>query len=144
MNCPFCNTPVDEHPANRCMDKWVAVLVGWTPPQKTWQELQGQKLSVGKRMRLLAWHDAEGSGHSECAPYSTDIAAAMGALEGWLAIHNRRVCEIDWDGAKGLWGVGLYLSRDPARIPEWCGDAETLRLAICRAIIKAKENEHAG
>ena len=139
MNCPFCNTPVDEHPANRCMDAWAAKSFGWTKkvydnePNGAWC-WEGEHQGDGVRSFVA---------FSDWSP-STDIAAAMGALEGWLAIHNRRVCEIDWGGAKGLWGVGLYLSRDPARIPEWWGDAETLRLAICRAIIKAKENEHAG
>ena len=30
MNCPHCNTSVDEHEAGRCLDAWVAeAVMGW-------------------------------------------------------------------------------------------------------------------
>ncbi len=27
MNCPHCKIDVDEHPANLCLDHWVAIVV---------------------------------------------------------------------------------------------------------------------
>ena len=63
MNCPHCGVHIDEHPASRCLDAWVAVDV---------MELAGVGLdSVGDFQYL----------HSPDRPhfvseYSTDIAAA--------------------------------------------------------------------
>ena len=28
MNCPHCNTHIDEHPANACLNDWVAEAMG--------------------------------------------------------------------------------------------------------------------
>lgn len=28
--CPHCSTPLSEHPANRCLDRWAAERAGWT------------------------------------------------------------------------------------------------------------------
>ncbi|KKK66418.1 hypothetical protein LCGC14_2964270, partial [marine sediment metagenome] len=32
MNCPHCETLIDEHKATRCLDAWIAEYVmGWKP-----------------------------------------------------------------------------------------------------------------
>lgn len=28
MNCPYCGVHIDEHPASRCLDKWIAQVFG--------------------------------------------------------------------------------------------------------------------
>ena len=62
--CPLCSTPLSEHPANRCLDAWAAIVRGFDnvhlPSSHPGTYLMGRGITVaGPR-------------------YSQDIAAAMG------------------------------------------------------------------
>lgn len=46
LRCPGCQTALDQHPASRCLDVWVAeVVLGWRP---VWAVV----LDVGVPLRL--------------------------------------------------------------------------------------------
>jgi len=72
MNCPHCQIAVDEHPANRCLDAWVAEKVmGWEssygdsywimlPPEGSTGRTEGRSYSV--------------------PPYSSSFSASMKIL----------------------------------------------------------------
>ena len=118
--CPRCQTPVDEHPANRCLDALIAEKVmGWSssygdsywimsPPEGSTGRAEGRVYPVSK--------------------YSTFIKAAMEVVEKWPAwtIYKR------WNGS--LWYSTCLTDGE-----EWYAgpEASTVPHAICRAALKA-------
>lgn len=135
MNCPHCETPIEEHKAERCLDAWVAEYV----------------MGLCSHFLEFEWTDEKGDRYCECKKcgetikhpelkiYSTDISAAWRVIEamnneqiqghvGPTRLHRLKQC------SGTSWGV------------IWCSDfgyteevfASTASLAICRAAIKAK------
>jgi hypothetical protein len=84
--CPTCGISVSEHPANRCMDAWVAEKVmGWTRPPsgRGWnvttkfiRKTPEPKESEEAQLQVV-WLDDD----SEWMHFSTDIAAALEMVE---------------------------------------------------------------
>lgn len=109
--CPNCGTKLSEHPANRCLDAWVAESKGWI-----WiHHVRGDGspdtnrpaiLLPAKNRQWLTEMDVLGDGGREreidgCQPrYCSDISAAMGLLsfdsigEGpWILLFRGNACD---------------------------------------------------
>lgn len=123
MNCPHCNVHIDEHPASRCLDAWVARgVMDWM---------------------LVITHDdvdwvcADSEGQRRLIPaYSTDIAAAWEVVE-----KLSQYCYVDI----GVDVSGAQVQIDVNDNGEWqlafveSTRADTAPLAISRAAIKARK-----
>ncbi len=135
MRCPHCETDVDEHPANRCLDAWVAEAAMGNPPlyQATKKEnnewgttsIIGEPMSLSNCQELCERLDEgfvpdirAGNAH-----YSTSIAAAWEVVE---KLKNEYT-DIDFDGED--WRV--FFSTDTFAF------APDVKLAICHAALKA-------
>jgi len=126
MNCPQCNTPIDEHQATQCLDAWVAETalkksIAW-PAHNEHPAIPGLEL----------WN--------EQPRYSSDIAAAWQVVEGFKNFEPDRGgdsgfrVELHASGAFAAIGVYHELTIVGA-------SAQTAPLAICRAALKAIEHE---
>ena len=121
MNCPKCNTPVDEHKANRCLDEWVATVV-----------LNDPRPLPGDAGILVPYN-------ARLKEHSSEIRAAWMVVEemrerGWvLTLENE--CAFDCVHVK--FEIGLELDHP---IVAHTSRAEA-PLAICRAAIKAILND---
>ena len=164
--CPYCEVELDKHPANRCMDAWVQRVKGdevFGPIMRSFCDGEWSFSALGQDEPLTHLPGDEGYvyllpemakdfdkgwpsdmtifGHADCAfncvpEYSTDVAAAMGLLEsvdGWqLERHTA-----------DHYGADVWMPEDDAEngVGWFSGYANTLPLAICRSIIKAKLEE---
>ncbi|KKN10885.1 hypothetical protein LCGC14_1031990 [marine sediment metagenome] len=139
MKCPHCETEIDEHEANRCLDTWVAEAV------MEWRIVGG--IMEDGRGRGVELSDGNPAFPSR---YSTDIAAAWEVvgriLETWLIEINT----IDESLGPGMipqitWSVTIAEEYNSGGSPIWRGDfadfveADTAPLAICRAALKAAQ-----
>ena len=140
MNCPVCNTDIDNHPANRCLDAWVAEKVmGWdldkvareefisyrrhnTGIGMTGQEEYNEKQSRDRMLMLTIPY------------YSTDITAAWKVIDrldelysAWFEIRGPRV----WLARCNLPGYEQFSATGLANAS----------LAICRAALKAMKGD---
>jgi hypothetical protein len=83
--------------------------------------------------------DAEPTYMSDLPAYSIDIAAAMQVVE-WLRTREQGEAEPDFwrliDCGKEGWRVEVLWDHHDGEIPSASACAETLPLAICRAILK--------
>ncbi len=126
-NCPHCETPLDEHEANRCMDAWVETL-------RTGKRCEQYIDSV---FQTHDWHTRDGNTWGRPVPtFTTDTTAAIGLLLGM-------------DKKKYYWSLGNLC--DPENIE--CGicsnaapipvvaNAPSPEEAICRCYIAAREAE---
>lgn len=134
MNCPHCQTPIENHEASRCLDALIAEkIMGWKSSygDSFWQMLPPED-STGR---------AEGRVYS-VPEFSTKIEIAWRVIEamnneqiqghvGPTRLHRLKQC------SGKAWGV------------IWCTDfgyteevfAPTAQLAICRAALKALSQE---
>ncbi len=116
MNCPHCETEIDEHEANRCLDAWVAeAVMGWERSRHL-----GNWIFEGM-------DDARYVMQQHLPLFSTSIAAAwevVGRMPGMVRIEGPYN-----DG----WEVG---SVDDMYEWEFLSRASA-PLAICRAALKA-------
>lgn len=113
MNCPHCDTHVDEHHANRCFAVWIHIdVMGYGLPDHNWEDT-----------------------HCDCIRnYPWDIAAVFMVLQklegdGW-----------EWRIEKGncvLWRPEWVTSNLSAARPCIEGKADSTEHAICRAAVKA-------
>jgi len=132
MQCPECGTEIDEHPAGRCLDAWVAeVVMGW------------EHISENEPFRFLkerggciTEHGAEIFPHEkgtipELWRPSTDIAAAWVVVEkmhkeGWafeISIHDVTFDVVIW--------------KNPLVDFDGSTKDKNICLAICRAALKS-------
>ena len=108
MNCPHCDTPIDEHEASRCLDAWVDFVVFGAEPR-----IMSNGQIVGRKF------------------FSTDIAAAWGVV---AEANYDNVMKLRWynpDGRTSLHTVVFGFGEKTE------GEGESAPLAICRAALKA-------
>jgi len=81
MNCPYCDTPLDEHEANRCLDAWFHVVVMGL---KVWDNCLAPYPNTSRMFdpRRMTEHKTD---NTKCIGnpidyYSTDIAAAWAGV----------------------------------------------------------------
>jgi len=124
--CPFCKTPLDEHPANRCLDAWAEML--------------REKLSPGDYDAHPMWAMRKVRVASEewycIARFHSDIASAFGLFRilsesGAVRLSNGDgdTCDMDFLPFNGLVDVAVHI--EAADYPE----------AITKAFIAAKEGD---
>ncbi len=125
MNCPRCNLSVDEHPANRCMDAWVAEAV------------MGYRLIDGIWYYPPYRHGMMADDVGPVWRYSTSIADAWVVVEKFRRGHGGKAAacvmcltsdEADEDSYCRIFGV----DREDVQ-----GQATQMPLAISRAALKA-------
>lgn len=137
--CPTCNTPIDSHPASRCLDAWIA------------KEVMGLGLPKNK----LSWHKAnDGIGWKAERPdystdgtwlrswsyvewppnYSTSIYCAWQVLEEMKEEWFREVHSVGYNTG---WEAELELMIHYG--PTYKGYGKTAELAICIAALKATD-----
>ena len=121
MECPHCDTPIDEHEASRCLDAWVDFVVFGAEPR-----IMSNGQIVGRKF------------------FSTDIAAAWEMVEqlcSWKRDDNMLTLkgqgptpehpdeQEGWYDAEIAGAAGKWESLN----------ADTAPLAICRAALKAAQ-----
>lgn len=143
MNCPTCGLNIDEHPANRCLDAWVAGAV----IELTICTCHIPPVSGFDTMRCI---DCGGAIYPD---YSTDIVAAWEVVR---YLSNRAIEVVVAEGFSGNLSACMmyegtavpYLPRDTflhlATIEQASSDfgslcirtqAETVPLAVCKAAL---------
>ena len=119
MKCPHCNTPIDEHPASRCLDGWVAEnVIGWeTSPFGNWYWQMSPPIGSTGR--------AEGRVYN-VPNYSTRI------LYAWQVVEKAEIISVcrAWDAGGELKGWTAWADDSSM------SNASSPELAICRAAIK--------
>ena len=124
MNCPHCNTHIDEHPASRCLDAWVAKSVMRLEVYMSHDEYlragfpHAQYWSSAVHYPAYWWDKGWAM---SVAPYSSDIAAA------WQVMEKLKLSLFPMING---WSAGQYYKSHPAEAP-------TAPLAISRAAIKS-------
>lgn len=124
MNCPHCGTHIDEHPASRCLDAWVAddIFGGSANPDNVLWYWWDSSDDEGKRV-VLGVHLFAGP------KFSTDIAAAwqvLGKMGGFWTVQG-----YIYEGRTNHYYAG--------RRGHVGSRAPTAPHAICRAAIKASQ-----
>lgn len=126
IRCPHCETEIDEHKANRCLDAWVAEAV---------------------MIEKVNWMDTEGD-IIRLRPYSTDIAAAWEVVghfsEKQYHVEVWEEDGFDWSSARcRTWSpVDNFNDDEPVgrgwdETRDWKPGRASSPLAICRAALKA-------
>ncbi len=140
MNCPYCNTHIDEHDVAPCLDAWLAEVVMGGTETMNFQEKsecywrfespEGKSTLVDSKIfrGSVTWSP------SKRIKDAWEVVEKMAEEQmpkhvGPTMLHRLRQC-----GMKG-WGV------------IWCSDfgytrevfAQTAPLAICRAALVSKE-----
>ena len=150
MNCPNCGIDIREHPANRCMDSWIAEKVMGLVPCDAW-DLFHWSISGGEYIHHPEMCKCDNKCYptKACPGYSTDISAAWEVAEkmklsilpletGYFAgiydIENEYF-DADMGIIDGHFGSGYAGMRDI------CATAPTPELAICRAALLAVMEE---
>lgn len=155
MNCPTCGLDIDEHPANRCLDAWVAGAVfkrqvKYVPPEELPPagKIDGVPILRRHGVWLLDDYDPEQDGitvslwdvpASHVSHYSTDIVAAWKIVEtlrcGWRG-HAAACIDIK---------ISDWVSRPDCQVTIFAPDIVDVKaeayspcLAICRAALKVK------
>ena len=128
-NCPHCETPLDEHEADRCMDACCAIKAGW----KSVREIDGEWYGFNPGPGTIGMPLVEPVPH-----FATDTSAAMGLLTGLDAKkYGWRLTGL-WNGSSRC---SIWMREPPWNTHNWKHDAPTPAEAICRCFIKAKEAE---
>jgi len=122
MNCQHCNTHIDEHPANACLNEWIAVdIMGEEKPD-----------IVHERFHLRVIYSDGGNWYcgqeydknDVCIWYAKDFSGYISAA--WEVIeHLREETTLRWTNG---WWCTLGNSK---------ASAVQVTLAICRAAIRA-------
>ena len=135
MNCPHCETELDEHEANRCLDAWVAEAV-----MGELALMSPSPIYVGRFDWVMKgdWYVARENESPYRVPYySTSIAAAWEVVErSGILDHTENVLWRNPRAQKYFWHYG-YNQEFYSEILK----AETAPLAICRAALKAAGGE---
>lgn len=149
MNCPTCGLSVDEHPANRCLDAWVAEVVferqvKYVPPEELppAAKVDGVPILRKHGVWLLDDCDPEQDGvtvslwdvpASHVSHCSAEIAAA------WVIVSRMSGnSEFTYALLRQYPEYGIFVYDDwPAVVTALLGDKE-LPLHICRAALKVK------
>ncbi len=146
MKCPHCDTPIDEHEANRCLDAWVAeTMMGYKK-----RVFAGQSTdSLWDDERIFDVMESAGLTHTindkavHVPQYSALIVAAWEVVLDYTGRQYRVWLEgedgFDWS----RWYCAIYTpTADP--IGEGRDESGDLNirlasapLAICRAALKA-------
>ena len=130
LHCPECGIEIDEHPAGRCLDAWVAItIMNWKYAPKT-----------DPKIKLwLYWRRPDGMLKYEPPEYSTDIAAAWEVVEKMQKPNWAWHIESFYADGELRWWVLFWGDDEEGNIfDDGKGDAKTISLAICRAAIKDK------
>jgi len=134
MNCPHCNVHIDEHPASRCLDAWVAEAVMDGRPFLTEDDCKASQTAwtFGQnRWVMSSLHsDGEGASFFRVPTYTADIAAAWEVVE---KINDDSAMTLRWynpDGRTSYFSVAFGFSKKIE------AHADAAPLAICRAAIK--------
>ena len=128
MNCPHCNTPIDEHQVSSCLDTWVAESVlGLTELDTSMQETS--LLPSGDYLISV------GESRPAYEQYSSDIAAAWKILLHFTPYGSFSFSLQRWHTDNGNWHC------DYAGIKATSTTQQGAPLAICRAALKAIEHE---
>ena len=139
MNCPRCGIEVRDHPANNCLNEWVAIAVmGWTKGEDGFWRDDAHQGSYGVG---YTWDEHDWD-FVDFEP-STDISAAFEVMEkiglSLIPVENKWFCglwdddyfDIDLGSIDGYFGGG-YTGMNNIRCV-----ADTAPLAISRASILA-------
>ena len=120
LHCPECGIEIDEHPAGRCLDAWVAItIMNWKYAPKT-----------DPKIKLwLYWRRPDGMLKYEPPEYSTDIAAA------WEVVEKITEPPKDIETSRRMSNTIFSRWFDTANL--WACSASEASLEICRAVIKA-------
>ena len=130
LRCPRCNVTVDEHPANRCLDVWVAeAVIGWRKTSPLWCAYPPSFVGEMEEYRWPAR-----LGVQPVPKYSTSIA------EAWEVVERLEKLGFIWNMTAGE--INLlrpeWVTSDLARsVPCISGKAERTPWAICRVALKA-------
>lgn len=154
--CPFCKTPLSEHEAGRCLDKWVAKVQGAVFYYEGSDEYIKWPDKFGNRFPALAPLNS-GYGDELMPQVSTDMNEAIelkpddndwvqferliprtGAEPGDILMNginaDREWVITDWDRI-GKMLSGTFSNLDTEDEEFVIAKAPTLALAICRAYL---------
>jgi len=119
MNCPRCNTPINEHPPNPCINAVFAELVMGL---KVF-ELNGMYFTHSEKL-----YNTDFRWRLPIKKYSTNIADAM---EGVEKNKEKIKIHISWCGE--VWSIQVWEKRTSS---DWIGIYDkNLALVITRALI---------
>lgn len=130
ITCPTCGVALLEHPANRCLDAWVAEKVMGLKPCTAWS-LFHWSMSGGEYIH----HPESCSYNNKCYPaeqcphYSNDISAA------WEVVEKIGSCFIDHTAPE--MGIDVEFFKNIGNADRNIATADTAPLAICRASLLA-------
>ena len=136
MNCPHCNTHIDEHPANACLNRRVdACVMGW-------HKIEGAEIYLADDGY---WHTKDGDfrlrtiAEGATPDYSGSISAAKEASDkaGSTVIFapHSSVRDGCYANRKKEWLVEIIPHGGTTQNAFWAY-GETEELARCRAAIK--------
>jgi hypothetical protein len=129
---------VKTEPAGRRMDAWVHQRIfGFTRTRRTdlYANLTDERADYPDAINhCWSWRHPNGS---EARPpyYSTDDGAAWSAIEKVVRGGGMCACSAEWHPYRCLWTVSLSWA-DGGRAK---GEAETMPLAACRAVLGPRE-----
>ena len=125
--CPFCKTPLDEHPANRCLDAWAYVVsraLAVTGDAPLEYDAPNRGVLIGHR-----WHVV--------LLFSTDIAAAFTLVEAdEFLLHQRQAAH------QGEERCRACVAREGDPSPLSIQGGTTSAHAITKAITAAKQEKN--
>ncbi len=128
IECPFCKTELSQHKAGRCMDAWVAKLLGLSVKHVE----ANDGFYYYKRIYGGCWHwiPHYSTDHNDCFKY---VVAEMHSHWDKVAIYGSNDYDHKW------WHVSNCLhdyDRPEKHQYSAMGQDEGLPLVICRAFIK--------
>lgn len=157
MNCPTCGLDIDEHPANRCLDAWVAEeVMGLNVVSRDWPCGYGPdcghyEASMQAEARYswytekgpVYWEDVHGNGWGWPPWVDEDHGDLIACVEpvpfysthivaAWDAVEKTKLFELNllwYDGRNWVILAYEYLALEVAQAP-------SVALAICRAVLK--------
>ncbi len=123
--CNFCQTPIEQHEAGRCLDRLIGEIRGEKGAEHCYHT-NSEKVKEGEHIccacdEVVQVPNYEEGCEAQHKNYSTDLNHA---IELW---------EDDWIFSK--WGYRFRIYADQF-FSLLLSDGETLALAICRAYLK--------
>ena len=125
--CPECGIEIDDHPAGRCLDRWIVEQVFGLD-----RMLARHNLRDGE----IYYHWGYPIGHGIAPFYSSDIAAAWDVVE--KIGHTVEIFNCVWK-ISPTWVCKI--TEYNHRFIRGYSNSSTAPLAICRAAIKAVAKE---
>jgi hypothetical protein len=124
MNCPRCAKNIDEHPANKCMDAWVAIKVlAYTAKRVRGADGVTREYWLTDKKEIQRWMFKP----------SSDISRAWEIVER-LTDETQRF-ELITGHQDIAWIIGE--KSGPKLGSSVCGVGDSMPHAICRAALKA-------